>query len=310
MLGSALLTVFAGWGLTSSAEAQSEHSHHHHFGHSGGSGIGGGPLRGEGPIILYRNYGGFWGPLSTGSIASAFLAGYTSVPPVPVIIPVPQLPSFPPVAPPMVMPQLPGGQQLGQGVQPGFGMLAGNSEPANLAPRTRISNAEARARASTFLDHGDEHFRKQKFNEAYARYRDAAKEAPDLAEPYLREAFALTAIGQHENAAKALRRGLALKPDWPQVRFQLKLLYGANKIAKLAHRESLAKAVTEHPQSPDLMFLLAVVLYCDDDPQRSQAFFLRAKALEPGDPSYMKGFLDVLAQGPAPQPAPIAPQQL
>ena len=87
------------------------------------------------------------------------------------------------------------------------------------------------------------------------------------------EAFALAAIGQYENAAKALRRGLALKPDWVQAGFQLKSLYGANKIAKIAHRESLAKAVTEHPHSADMMFLLAVVLYCDDDPQRSQAFF-------------------------------------
>jgi tetratricopeptide (TPR) repeat protein len=188
--------------------------------------------------------------------------------------------------------------------------LVPDKEPLNPPPRARVSNAEARARAATFLDHGDEHFRKQKFNEAYARYRDAAKEAPDLAEPYLHEAFALAAIGQYENAAKALRRGLAIKPDWPRSGFQLKSLYADNKIAKIAHRESLAKAVSEHPDSPDLMFLLAVVLYCDDDPQRSQAFFLRAKALEPGDTSYMKGFFDVLARGPAVQPAPPAPQDL
>ena len=78
---------------------------------------------------------------------------------------------------------------------------------------------------------------------------------------------------------------------------------GQNKIAKIAHQASRwPKAVSEHPQSADLMFLLAVVLYCDDDPQRSQAFFLRAKTLDPGDPSYMKGFLDVLARGPAVQP--------
>ena len=48
-------------------------------------------------------------------------------------------------------------------------------------------------------------------------------------------------------------------------------------MAKIAHRESLAKAVTEHPHSADMMFLLAVVLYCDDDPQRSQAFFQAQK---------------------------------
>ncbi len=296
----ALLAVAAGSGLMSSARAQSEHSHHHSGYHGGASD---GPLRGEGPIILYQNYGAFWGPVSTGTIASAFLSGYSSPNPVPLILPPQQGGMMPPSGPSMVMPP----QQAGQ---PGFGLLVPDNEPVNQGPRPRVSNAEARARAKTFLDHGDEHFHKQKFNEAYARYRDAAKEAPDLAEPYLREAFALAAIGQYDNAAKALKRGLALKPDWPQTGFQLKSLYGQNKIAKIAHRESLAKAVTEHPQSADLMFLLAVVLYCDEDPQRSQAFFLRAKALEPGDPSYMKGFFDVLARGPAVQPAPPAARDL
>jgi hypothetical protein len=297
-----LLAVIAGPAWLSSAQAQSEHTHHHHSGQHSGDGVG--PLRGEGPIILYQNYGGFWGPVSTGTIASSFLTGYNSPLPVPVILlPMPQGGPLPPSRPGMFVPPL-------RAAQPGFGVMVADNEPVNQGPRLRVSNAEARARAATFLEHGDEHFRKQKFNEAYARYRDAAKEAPDLAEPYLHQAFALAAIGQYDNAAKALKRGLALKPDWPQAGFQLKSIYGPNKIAKIAHRESLAKEVTEHPQSADLMFLLAVVLYCDDEPQRSQAFFLRAKALEPGDPSYMKGFLDVLVRGPAVQPAPPAPKAL
>jgi hypothetical protein len=307
----ALLAVTAGPGLPASAEAQSEHSHHH-SGHPGGA--VGGPIQGQGPIILdrsfgFQQYGGFGGPISTGGLAAAFLAGYTSAPPVSVIVPVPQWGPFPPVGPPMVMPPLQGGQ-AGQVPQPGFGVMVPENDSVSQGPRLRVSNAETRARAATFIEHGDEHFRKQKFNEAYGRYRDAAKEAPDLAEPYLREAFALSAIGQYENAAKALRRGLAIKPDWAQAGFQLKSLYGANKIAKIAHRESLAKEVAEHPQSADLMFLLAVVLYCDDNPQRSQAFFLRAKTLEPGDPAYIKGFLDALAHGPRVKPGPADPKAL
>jgi hypothetical protein len=313
-----LLAIVAGAGLATSAEAQNEHSHHHSSSHSSSGSMGGpavGPFQGEGPIIFGRHHGypyynGFRGPVSTGSIAAAFLAGYTSAPPVTVFVPVPQLAPLPPISPPMFNPPPMQGGQGGQVPQPGFGMMVPDNEPVNQGPRVRVSNAEARARAATFIDHGDEHFRKQKFNEAYGRYRDAAKEAPDLAEPYLREAFALAAIGQYENAAKALKRGLALKPDWSQAGFRLKSLYGDNKIAKIAHRESLARVVSEHPHSADLMFLLAVVLYCDDDPQRSQAFFLRAKALEPGDPAYIKGFLDVLARGPAVKPGPADPKAL
>jgi hypothetical protein len=296
-----VVLVLCAWQeIESSAWAQSEHLHHHHSGSVGG---GAGPLRGEGPIILYQNYGGYWGPVSSGSIASAFLAGYSSALPIPVIVPMPQAGPMLPWTPPMPGPPI-------RGPQPGFGVVVPDNEPVNQGPKPRVSNAEARARAATFIDHGDEHFRKQKFNEAYARYRDAAKEAPDLADPYLRQAFALAAIGQYENAAKALRRGLALQPDWPQSGFQLKTLYAQNKIAKIAHRESLAKTVAEHPQSSDLMFLLAVVLYCDDTPQRSQAFFLRAKALELGDPAYINAFLDVLARGPVEKPGPAAARDL
>ena len=138
-----LLAVTAGPGLSNSAEAQSEHSHHHS--HSGG--MSDGPIHGEGPIIFDRPfgspyYGGFRGPVSTGSLAAAFLAGYTSAPPVSVIVPVPQWGPMMPPQPQMVMPPVQVGPQ-GQVPQPGFGMMQPDNDPVNQGPKPRVSNAEA-----------------------------------------------------------------------------------------------------------------------------------------------------------------------
>ena len=176
------------------------------------------------------------------------------------------------------------------------------NEPAIQGPRPRISNAEARGPRSHLLGARRRDFSKQKFNEAYARYRDAAKEAPDLAEPYLHEAFALAAIGQYDNAAKAPERGLcSLNPIGASrfpvenaVRVEQDRQDCASRVVGQGGHRSSAECRPMSPGRRDLLRRRAPA---------PQAFFPCVKALEPGDPSYMKGFLDVL-RGPALQPGP------
>jgi hypothetical protein len=199
---------------------------------------------------------------------------------------------------------------VGNGL-PGNAAEAGNGGFGPQAPalvRGRVaSNDASRARANQFVGFGDEHFRKQKYNDALERYKDAIKSASDLPDPYFREAFALSAMSKYEQAARAIRRGLSLNADWPAAEFQLKRLYGDNRLAKATHWELMAKAATEDPDNADPLFLLAVELYCDGQQNRSRAFFERAKTLEPGDTSHIKAFLSRL-DGAAARPQPAKEQ--
>ena len=189
----------------------------------------------------------------------------------------------------------------------GFGVLAGGAAPVAPPANVRASNEAARARAAQFLSFGDEHFHKQKYNDAYQRYKDAVGSAPDIADGYFREGIALAAMGQYELAAKAIKRGLQLNPDWPASDFHLDALYAGNLLAKTTHRENLAKAALERPKEADLLFLLAVQLFFDAQPERSRPFFQQAKALDQGEALHVRVFLDQLSKleaAKAPRPAP------
>jgi tetratricopeptide (TPR) repeat protein len=192
----------------------------------------------------------------------------------------------------------------------GFGVLAPGAGPAPANPRVaRTSNGQSMAKAEHMLVIGDEHFRKQKYHDAYQRYKDAATLAPDAADAFFREGLSLLALGKYEQSAKAFKRGLMFQPDWPKSNFRIAKLYGDNLLAKTAHREALAQAATDDPDDPNLLFLLGIDLYFDGQAQRSQPFFARAKALEMGEGHHLRLFLDELARTPVNPPLQPAPPQ-
>ncbi|MEX2118296.1 MAG: tetratricopeptide repeat protein [Pirellulales bacterium] len=186
----------------------------------------------------------------------------------------------PPAAAPAPAPAI----QAGQAAGGGFGVLA-PAAPDPARPKRPPSNAEAVARSRQFITFGDEHFRQQKFANAYQRYKKAVAAAPDLADPWFRQGQTLLAMGRYDSAASALKRGLSLKPDWPRTAFRLDQLYGANQLAKTTHLEALARAATQKPDNADLMFLLGVQLYFDGQADRARNFFIRSRdlALDAGD---------------------------
>jgi len=155
----------------------------------------------------------------------------------------------------------------------------------------RVSNKDALVRAGKFLGYGDNHFSAQRYNDAYQRYKKAAESAPDLAEAYFRQGYALIAMGRYELAAKAIKRGLELDRGWARSAFRNAELYGPDsQAAKKAHLDALAKAATDAPEAPDLLFLLGVLLYFDGQAERAAPFFQRADQL--GGGSHLKGFLE------------------
>lgn len=177
----------------------------------------------------------------------------------------------------------------------GFGVLADDGKDAK-PKKGRVSNAESLARARQFITFGDQHFQAQEYSEAYQRYKKAAIAAPDLADVYVRQGFSLVAIGRYAQAAKTLRRGLAMNPAWPQSAFRLDDLYGDNRLAKLALLERLATDAGDGQEDADLMFLLGVTLYFDGQAERSRLFFRRAVELG-ADRGAIVGFLKAPARG-------------
>lgn len=165
-------------------------------------------------------------------------------------------------------------------------------------PRPRVSNAAARANAARFMDFGDANFHKQDYNAAYERYRTAAKLAPDLAAPFLRQALALVAFGRYERAADTLRRALRIEGNPDRIRLRLDELYANNAIAKTAHLEALALAVEQNSQSADLMLVLGMYLFLDGKADRATPVFLRCSQLGGNEDGVISGFL--------PRPAKVA----
>jgi hypothetical protein len=176
-------------------------------------------------------------------------------------------------------------------VPPAIAAPAGPAAEALPAPKVRASNAAARERAQHFLSAGDRLFREQKHHEALQRYKNAASAAPDVADAYFRQGFALVATNRFDLAAAAFRRGLTLEPNWAESLFRLDELYGDADLAKQAHIDALAGAALDAPEDADLMFVLGVVLHFDGQAERARRFFVRSRELAADGAPHLDGFL-------------------
>ncbi len=156
---------------------------------------------------------------------------------------------------------------------------AGAPTPAEIVSKLRKSNAESIARGQRFVEFGNTLFLAERFHEALQRYKSALEAAPDQADIYLRQGFALIAVNQYRFAAKAFKISLQLDPNCVRNEFRLDDLYGVNQLAKEAHLEALAREALARPADGDLLFLVGVTLLADGESARAQRFFLKAAEL-------------------------------
>ena len=166
-----------------------------------------------------------------------------------------------------------------------------NAEDPEVAAPPRATNARSVALGRRFIEFGDAQFAQQKYASAYLRYKEAAKAAPQLADAYFRQGFALVASDKYEWAARAFKRGLELEPRWSTSGFQIDTLYGNNPMAKQAHLDALAQAALDSPEDADLLFLLGIMLHSDRQDARAELFFQRAKELAGPEVAHLKAFL-------------------
>lgn len=168
------------------------------------------------------------------------------------------------------------GQPAGRrpGIQSG---LVG--QPPSPARQPEQSSLEAQARARSLVERGDQFFRQQKYSDAISNYKRAIRTAQDHVAAQFRLAAVYVATGYYSLAVNALRRGLNLKPSWPQGDFDIKTLYGSNELARQGHLEVLEKAARSKPDDAELQLLLGFEYHFGGEREKARRHFERALGL-------------------------------
>ena len=177
-------------------------------------------------------------------------------------------------------------------------LLPPSGESRDAAQPGRIADPKSVAAGLRLIGQGDPQFIRRRYAEALDRYKQAAQTAPRLATAAFRQGWALIALGRYELAVEAFKRGLDIDPHWARSNFRLFELYGPNRKDKSAHIDALAQAAIDRPDNGDLLFLVGVFLFFDEQPGRAGPFFERAAALIPGDKAHLAGFLAKAGGGP------------
>ncbi|MDA7979211.1 MAG: tetratricopeptide repeat protein [Pirellulales bacterium] len=137
-----------------------------------------------------------------------------------------------------------------------------------------------RERAWRFIEMGDKAFLERDYRVARDRYRAASRAAPRVVEAYLKQAQSLIALEKYDLALNAYQRALALPPLWVTANFSLSEQYGPEgQATKDRHLNQLAAAAEQDPNSPDLLLLIGMELFYDQQPERAANFLRKAKEL-------------------------------
>lgn len=157
--------------------------------------------------------------------------------------------------------------------------------------RPEPSSPEARLRALRDQAQGDDWFHKQEYTQAWKRYRQAIREADDLATAHFRLGYVYLALGRFPQAVESFKRGLSLDPTWPLTGRSLDKVFGPENLLVKSSAKSRAVAwAREDIRDPDRLFLVGVLAHFDDD-SRATEFFTTALRLA-GEGYHLRAFLN------------------
>ena len=165
----------------------------------------------------------------------------------------------------------------------------GKSKASECAAALKSKSLATTGRAEKLIDAGDTSFGRQQFTTAFNRYKDAAKLAPDMAEPQLRQGFALLAQCRYPQAAKAIRAGLEVRSDWHDSSWRLNEIASDEHLAKL--NQQLVKAIDADPKNSDLLLAAGVQMYFTDQRDRAERYLARAEELGANDDHLLDSLL-------------------
>lgn len=246
--------------------------------------------------VGYSSWSPFWGPTvirQTTVIPVSPTVVVTSPPPAAVRSTRRVLPPPPP----------PTGTNMQEVLQLHAERHEGAPSEVDVASTFRPVSASSRAgkdRSRQFQAEGDRLLHDGQFVKGYLRYLEAQREAEDRADVYFRQAFALVAMGRYSHAVMKIKRGLQVDPTWPKNAASLDTVYGVeNVIHKTEYLQRVADWADANVRDPDRVFLVGVMLYCDEDP-RATEFLRSASKLAGGQGAHLHAFLKSTDRLPQP----------
>lgn len=201
-------------------------------------------------------------------------------------------------------------------------------DPVAIQPKVvdlqpRPSNLEAKRKSIRLEAMGDQAFARRDWADAYQRFKQAAEQAADRAEPREKLAYTLLAQGLYGMTALEMKRAIAIDRNWPRTGASLEAVFGPNSELlrnNILHR--LAAWVREDIRDPDRLFVMGVVLHFNGQPDKAVEFLKTAAELTQGA-AHVTAFLEprsgavvdqaVVPAGanvPAPAENPVPPSRL
>jgi hypothetical protein len=121
-------------------------------------------------------------------------------------------------------------------------------------------------------------FRAGEYGLALLRFRQAAEADPPGPRAAFLQAQASIAMSQYRDAAKAIRKGLETRPDWPVSGFRPRIELYENKVdIWKEHVIALEKALKLDANNGDLFFLLGYLAWFDGERDAAIAHFQDAR---------------------------------
>ncbi len=142
------------------------------------------------------------------------------------------------------------------------------------------SSEMAQLRSLRHQQHGDQLLTQLEYYQAYLRYRDAISAAPERPEPHLHMAIALAGMKDFDKAARELKQGLALDPDWPQTgRSLVEILGEQNIVGRIQLKQRVAEWTLQDVRDADRLFLLGTLLHLDGEREKAGLLLETAEQL-------------------------------
>ncbi|MCI0379475.1 MAG: hypothetical protein L0215_17845 [Gemmataceae bacterium] len=143
------------------------------------------------------------------------------------------------------------------------------------------------------IDLGMTAFKNKEYGLAAMRFRQAAEADPKEAKPHFFLAQSYLAMGKFRDAVAAIEAGLKRLDSWPLAQFQPRLdMYQGLEDEWLDHKRQLEEVHARHLEQPAYAFLLAYVLWFDNERDEAAMLFRKTRPLMK-DPSFIDLFLKV-----------------
>jgi hypothetical protein len=169
-------------------------------------------------------------------------------------------------------------------------------EPPPL-PGPPAAAAEPKTASAQLVQSGKEAGKARRYSRAERSFRRATEELPEDPRAHFLLAQARFALRKYAEAVAAIHAGMRLQPDWPNVRYRPRDLYGLDPDDFSGQLKRLADAFAKNADDPFLAFLYAYELWFDNRKDEARLILRRAKALAP-DPSFSERFLQSKADSP------------